>query len=63
MSGGVRIAAACATLDQARARARGELSRLPARLRDLGPAEPPFRVEVSPALRRYQEEVARLAAD
>ncbi len=62
MAGGVRLADAGPTLDQARARARSELSRLPPRLRELAPAAPPYRVDVSPALRADAEEVAAAVA-
>jgi nicotinate phosphoribosyltransferase len=44
---------------EARARAARELDRLPAGLRDLGPAREPFRVEIAPRLRALAEELDR----
>lgn len=57
MERGARTAAGRTTLDQARALAAEELSRLPESIRALAPAERPYPVEVSEALRRYQDAV------
>lgn len=62
MRAGRRLPAGRESLEQMRARARAEIAALPARLRALDPAEPPYPVAVSPALRRLAEEtVARVA--
>jgi nicotinate phosphoribosyltransferase len=50
MKQGARLPAGRVTLDEARARAKAELDRLPSRLRALEPANPPFRVKLSAAL-------------
>ena len=50
MRGGKRLPAGRATLSEARDFARDELARLPARLHSLAPADPAYRVEISPAL-------------
>lgn len=63
MRRGERLPAARADLDAARARARSEIDRLPPRVRALEPAEPPYRVELSPALDRYVDEVAEAARE
>ena len=61
MKGGRRLATARQTLEEIRARAAEETAKLPARLRALEAAEPPYRVEVSEALRaRAQRLRARL---
>ena len=57
MERGARTASGRADLDQARERAAGEMSRLPDAVGALRPAEPPYPVTVSDALRRYQDEV------
>jgi len=57
MRGG-KVIAAARPLAQIRACAKAALDRLPAALRALGQA-PPYPVEISPALRRYEQEVAR----
>jgi nicotinate phosphoribosyltransferase len=54
------VAGALPTLEQVRARAREEVARLPAALRRLEPAEPPYPVSPSRRLRQEQE---RLAAE
>lgn len=59
MKDGRRTAAGLDTLDVARNRAADELSRLPARLREFDPADPPYRVEISPQLQRDRSELAR----
>jgi nicotinate phosphoribosyltransferase len=50
MSGGERLPAGRVSLAAARAHAARERERLPRRLRDLAAADPPFAVDVSPAL-------------
>lgn len=55
MQGGKRIAAESAA--DARARAEAERERLPARLRALEPADPPYPVEISRALREHERAV------
>jgi nicotinate phosphoribosyltransferase len=57
MQQGVRTDAGRVSLEQAREHAAVELSRLPEAVRALPPAEQPYPVEVSDALRRYQDEV------
>jgi nicotinate phosphoribosyltransferase len=57
MESGKRLAAGQEPLDTARERVRAELRRLPERLLNLGPADPPYPVEVSPMLKRRQAEV------
>jgi nicotinate phosphoribosyltransferase len=51
MEAGRRLPAAKADLAAINAHACGELARLPAALRTLAPADPPYRVELSPGLR------------
>ncbi len=51
MKGGRRLATSLETLEEIRARAAEEMAKLPARLRALDPAEPPYRVELSEPLR------------
>ena len=61
MAGGERLPAGRESLDDARARAREEIALLPERLRGLEPAETPYPVAVSAALRAYPEEtIARV---
>ncbi len=57
MREGERTAAGRATLAAARARAATELARLPDPVRGLAPARPPYRVEISPALREEARKV------
>jgi nicotinate phosphoribosyltransferase len=59
MAGGKRLPAGRRTLDEARARAREETSRLPPRLRGLEPADPPYEVELSRALAQDQQALRR----
>jgi len=59
MRGGERLPAGRATIADARERAREEVAALPARLRALATADPPYRVEPSAAL---EAERARLRA-
>ena len=58
MRGGRRLSAADVTLAQARAHAAAQRERLPARLRALAHADPPYPVEVSAELRAEQERVS-----
>lgn len=57
MRGGERTPAGRRGLEDARARARREMARLPDRLRRLDAADPPYPVEVSDALRAYQKAI------
>jgi nicotinate phosphoribosyltransferase len=59
MRGGRRLPGGRETLETARERARRDIAELPARCRGLEPADPPYPVEASAALR---EEQTRLAA-
>jgi nicotinate phosphoribosyltransferase len=62
MRGGRRLEAAAVDLDSAREHARGEIARLPDRVRAIAPADPPYPVEVSAALSQYQERVRKIVA-
>ena len=55
MRAGTRVPETRTTLDQARARTRSELDRLPPRLRGIAPAVPPYSVEISDALARDRD--------
>lgn len=59
MTSGRRTSVGNVTLDEVRERARQESARLPARVRALHPADPPFRVDISPALTRECERLRR----
>lgn len=59
MESGARTDAGRWSLDSARAHAAAELSRLPARVRDLPPAAPPYPVDVTPALAAARDDVRR----
>lgn len=62
MTAGRRLPNGRVGLDEARAYAAAQIGALPERIRSLTPADPPYSVEVSDALRRHQREVAaRLA--
>ncbi len=50
LRGGRRVPGASPPLTELRTRARREVERLPARLRALEPAKPPYKVDASPAL-------------
>jgi hypothetical protein len=56
MRDGRRLAAAV-DLDDARAHCRDATTRLPAAVRGLAPADPPYAVSVSEALAHYHDEV------
>jgi len=62
MKGGKRLAAGCPSLAAVRKRAAAEIARLPARLRALESVNPPYPVEISPALRALEREVRERAA-
>ncbi len=62
MRNGRRLHAA-ESLDAIRARAAAQLARLPARCRGLEAAKRPYRVELSPALRRLADAVDRQAGE
>lgn len=57
MRRGERLAASRVSLEAARAYASLQISRLPDHVRGITPAEPPYPVEVSPELLRYQKEI------
>jgi nicotinate phosphoribosyltransferase len=59
MRDGRRLAAISADLDEVRRHAATEIGRLPDPVRSIEPADPPYPVEVSAALRDYQDEIAR----
>ena len=67
MRDGRRLAAGRVSLEQIRTRAASELARLPSGVRALEPANPPYPVEVSDALRsdhkRVLERVRRAASE
>ena len=55
MAGGARLPESRKTLDEIRTHAMNEVQKLPARLRSLVPADPPYRVDLSEALARHRE--------
>jgi nicotinate phosphoribosyltransferase len=59
MKGGVRLPAGRVSLDDARARARRELERLPPAIRGIEPVQPPYRVEISEALGASRDRLHR----
>lgn len=62
MRAGRRCEAGREDLGTARERARREIARLPAPVRGLAPADPPYRVEISAELERSGEELRRRVA-
>lgn len=62
MKGGKLLAAGCPSLATVRERAAAEIARLPAHVRALEPATPPYPVEISPALREFEQAVRERAA-
>jgi len=58
MKSGARLASASETIEEVRARVADEVAKLPARLRALEAADPPYPVEVSEALRAEAERAA-----
>jgi nicotinate phosphoribosyltransferase len=61
MRGGQRVGDGATDLGSARGRAAEEFSRLPPRIRDITPADPPYPVGISAALERHFEHVQNLA--
>ncbi len=59
MAGGTRRPEGRVTLNEARAHAKTELDRLPAQLRDLAPATPPYRVDLSATLMQDRDALRR----
>lgn len=59
MGDGKRLSRATSDLDAIRDYAREQIARLPLRLRQISEAAPPYPVEVSNALSRYQLEITR----
>jgi len=59
MRGGKRLPAGSVTLEEAREHAGREIARLPDRIRALGPAQRPYEVVISGALREVQRATAR----
>lgn len=59
MTGGQRCPTGRVTLDEARVRAKAELDRLPLRVRGLDPANPPYVVDLSPALAQDRDTLRR----
>jgi nicotinate phosphoribosyltransferase len=59
MRSGVRLPAGRVTLDEARAHAERERQTLPPAIRALAPAVPPYRVDISRALRAARDELGR----
>jgi nicotinate phosphoribosyltransferase len=57
MRDGRRLAAGRASLEQARLRSAAAVAKLPPHVRALEPADPPYPVEVSEALRRHHKQV------
>ena len=60
MTKGARLPTSHESLDDARARARRELNRLPTRIRSLEPAQPAYRVDVSAALAAERDTLQRV---
>lgn len=63
MANGQRTDAVARDLDEIRTYAKQQIDTLPPPVRAIAPADPPYRVEVSEELRRYQEEVASAVAE
>lgn len=63
MQNGRRLAAGHVDLEHARRHAHAMIDRLPAPVRELAAAEPPYPVDVSRALAEYQADVGRRLAD
>jgi nicotinate phosphoribosyltransferase len=63
MQGGRRLPEGREPLEELRRRASREVARLPARVRALEDADPPFEVGVSEELQRFSEAVARQVAE
>jgi nicotinate phosphoribosyltransferase len=63
MKDGVRLPEARVSLAEARECARRELDRLPARVRHIEPAQPPYRVDISAALEADREKLHGIRGD
>jgi nicotinate phosphoribosyltransferase len=63
MKDGERLPEGRVSLNDARSHARREIDRLPARVRGLEPARPPYRVDISHALRTSREQLRRAYAN
>lgn len=63
MRAGERLPDGGTDLEEARARARAELDRLPDRIRALAPADPPYPVQISHALDDYRNRIAMEVGD
>lgn len=61
MKAGRRLPESFETLDEARARAKAAVSRLPPQVQAIAAADPPYPVTVSQALRRHERDVAAAA--
>ncbi|HZP26022.1 MAG TPA: nicotinate phosphoribosyltransferase, partial [Dehalococcoidia bacterium] len=59
MHNGKRLPAGRATLEESRRLAAVSLAQIPSHLRNLSPADPPYRVTVSDVLQRAQDELSR----
>lgn len=62
MEDGRRTPETRAPLEEIRERAGREIDRLPARIRELEPAAPPYPVRLTTALRRHADEVRERVA-
>ena len=62
MAGGRRTEPAPA-LDDLREQARAAMERLPAAIRQIAPADPPYPVEISERLRQHQDEIRQVAIE
>ena len=59
MQDGRRLSEGVVELEEARRYTQDQLNRLPENVRAITPADPPFPVKISTALRAYQDQVAR----
>jgi nicotinate phosphoribosyltransferase len=62
MKDGKRLPQRQVGLDEARSCARREIDRLPAHIRGLEPARPPYRVDISQALSTSRDQLQRVYA-
>ena len=62
MKDGKRLPQGQVRLDEARSCARREIDRLPAHIRGLEPARPPYRVDISQALSASRDQLQRVYA-
>ncbi|MCY3896014.1 MAG: nicotinate phosphoribosyltransferase [Chloroflexi bacterium] len=63
MANGRRIVEQCSSLDDIRTYSAEAIGQLPARVRGLAPATPPYRVDVSPRLQAAADKLARRLQD